>query len=77
MTWLVVFLAIAVVLGRLCFGHVEPSAVGTYTALAHLFVGVLIGLAIRQGRPLLDNEYLWLVVVLTVLEAVAFFVTRS
>lgn len=57
---------------RLYVPHVVPSLPGTYEALAHVFVGLLIGVWICVR----DRIVLSVLIAITLFEGVAFFLTK-
>ncbi len=73
--FLLVIAALLFAVGRFTLvSHTPLSASGTYAAFAHLFVGGLIGAGFASGQ---QRASFWGVAgALTVVEVVAFFVTR-
>jgi hypothetical protein len=67
---LIVILALILVGLRLFWcPHVAPSLVGSYEALAHVFMGFLIAFAIAKR----SWWYFWAFLIPTIVEGVAFF----
>lgn len=71
--FLLVFLAVCIAVARFFIPAHPLSPHGSYEAFAHLFVGGLIGAWLVSRRWL----YLWLVIVLSAVELVAFFWLRG
>jgi peptidoglycan/LPS O-acetylase OafA/YrhL len=74
-TLILIALSTAFAVVRFAVGHRDPSLPGTYQALAHLFVGGLLGawLVDRQGR----RDCLYLALALSAVELLAFVVGRT
>lgn len=73
--------AAGLALGRLFWGHREPSWRGSYEASAHVFVGGLLaywlaGFQMEPSRRGLPRLCGWLALALSALELAAFFWTR-
>jgi hypothetical protein len=76
-TWPLVILCVftlAFAAGRFAIPHRSLSWPGTYQALAHLFVGGLVGAYLADRKA--NQELFWLAVFLSAVELVAFVVLR-
>jgi hypothetical protein len=74
--WLLIFVALAISVYRFMIPASHVSIEGSYQAIAHLFVGGLIGAALATSDKRARFQYYMLAIAMSIVEIVAAIVTR-